>query len=520
MKKLLPYALAFLLFAALPASQPGGSRAQTRKPKSRALLVGISTYEGPNVPSTRGAEEDATETAEFIKSQYGFLDSEIKMLRGKEATAKNIVAEFQHWLIEGTQPGDRVFFLYAGHGSQLPDDGNDEDDGLDETLAPYDVKPDGTNMIRDDEIGRLTAQLSGRLAVLLFDSCHSGTISRAPVGGSSAAKSDARYLPSPKQVTAARAVGTRGGGSGEYEVRDLPQDDSRILKTRDLKLVKTKTVGPAAGIVVISAARAGQVAFSMDVGGGRQRGALSYVFCQAHRNRTPTLKELGDEIEIRFNELHRDKRLKGTQQPDFEVISTVPLNDKPLFADELTVPAVAFANPSSALKVTLRSLEKKQTYKLGEDISYEVTTSAPGWLYLLVFSQNPVATCVFPTKDDPDNYVKKDAIRLPRSDYFQAQAPTGKDVVIALLSSVKLDLGDKEEMTWDEVFDRLRSKKLAGYVKTRGVGTKKPGQSSGAPSPASLDEADWQAASLVIETVSKPIGQSAQPARKINLKRK
>ncbi|MGH9939185.1 MAG: hypothetical protein ACREAM_23330, partial [Blastocatellia bacterium] len=68
-------------------------------------------------------------------------------------------------------------------------------------------------------------------------------------------------------------------------------------------------------------------------------------------------------------------------------------------------------------------------------------------------------------------------------------------VVIALLSKERLDLGDMEMMTWDEVFRRLESKKLAGYVKSRGVGVKKPGQ------PAAAKPADWQAASLIIETV-------------------
>jgi hypothetical protein len=139
---------------------------------------------------------------------------------------------------------------------------------------------------------------------------------------------------------------------------------------------------------------------------------------------------------------------------------------------------------------------------LGDKISYEVETSAAGWLYLIVFSQEGKATCVFPNdtnRDDRDNRVRAGTHRLPRSQHFYAQDPIGKDVVIALLSSVKLDLGDKEEMTWDEVFDRLRSKRLAGYVKTRGVGAKKPHGS--APARPSLDDADWQAASLVIETI-------------------
>src|SRR5262245_6093336 len=186
------------LFLCFGAPQWGAARQmQPKRTKGRALLVGVNKYEQPDVKATGGAEEDALETAELIRRRYGFEENEIRLLLGKEATAANIIATFQSWLIEDTGPGDRVFFLYAGHGSRLEDDNGDEDDGEDEALAPYDAKLNGENFIRDDEIGRLIARLSGRSAALVFDSCHSGTISR----GKGAARSvtspegDARYLP-------------------------------------------------------------------------------------------------------------------------------------------------------------------------------------------------------------------------------------------------------------------------------------------------------------------------------------
>ena len=84
---------------------------------------------------------------------YGFPESSIKLLLNADATAQNIEESFQSWLIDSTGPGDRVFFSYAGHGSQLEDDNGDEEDGFDETLAPYDVDPmSGANQIRDHPI--------------------------------------------------------------------------------------------------------------------------------------------------------------------------------------------------------------------------------------------------------------------------------------------------------------------------------------------------------------------------------
>ena len=61
----------------------------------------------------------------FIREKYGFTAAEVHMLTGKQATRAAILREFSEWLIGGTRPGDRVFLLFSGHGSQLPDDNGD-----------------------------------------------------------------------------------------------------------------------------------------------------------------------------------------------------------------------------------------------------------------------------------------------------------------------------------------------------------------------------------------------------------
>lgn len=519
MKKFFAYSLLtaclFILLPALSASR----RAQTRPPKKRALLVGINHYAQSYVPPTPGAEEDALAMRELLIKRYGFRAEEIKLLLGKEATAANIVAGFRKLLIAETEPGDQVFFHYSGHGSRVPDDDGDEADGFDEVLAPFDVAQQGadsySNLIRDDQLGLLIGDLKGRQAVLVFDSCHSGTISRAP-GNATANTTKPRYLPVPAELrnlqTTSRAAGS---GSTGFEVRDFAADaGTRQLRMRDLKLVKEKLDDSSGRIAVISAAQAGQLAYPVKVAGG-DRGALSYLFTETQQTQALSFNELRAKITDGMAQFNSGKR---QQTPVFEVLTPFPL-DAPLFAAEpLVAPALAFANPDSALQVTLRTREGKQRYRVGEDISYEVTTSAPGFLYLLVFSQERKASCVFPTADAPDNHVGKGTHRLPRADTFIVEEPLGKDVTVALLSSIKLNLGDQEKMTWDEVFARLRSQKLTGYINRRGVGTKKPGQIS-AP-PISLDDADWQAASLVIETIAKPAGRtaSAKPAKARSLR--
>src|SRR5215475_11220184 len=121
--------------------------------KDRALLVGIDTYKykAAGVPDTPGCVQDAKTMKEILTSRFNFSEGSIHQLLNSEATSARIKEELQSWLIKGTEPGDRVFFLYSGHGSQLPDDNGDEKDGLDETVAPYDVNPEtGSGEIRDD----------------------------------------------------------------------------------------------------------------------------------------------------------------------------------------------------------------------------------------------------------------------------------------------------------------------------------------------------------------------------------
>ncbi len=468
----------------------------------RALVVGVEKYGDSRVPETPGCVQDATQTAEFLKSRYGFTDSNIKILTNEKATAANIESEFRHWLIEGTQPGDRVFFLYAGHGSQLPDDNGDESDGEDETIAPYDVNPEtGTGEIRDDVFDEMIAQLSGRRAVLVFDSCHSGTISREipklhafPRGGG------ARYLPRPDQfkslVAAKQEARESGGGMSPYSVAGAP-------RSRDLKRVggfldssKIKTLS---GVVVISAAAATQRAYPLEVG-NTLRGALSYVFASEQEGDAPTLRNLKARIAKRINALQASGKLDGDQQPQFDVISTVALDDEPLFATAESAPAIALTNPISPMRVSLATGENKILYHNGEKVTYQVTTDTGGYLYLLVFSRDNVATCIFPNDRDRDNQITPGTHTIPRANTYEfpVSEPFGRDVFVALVTTERINIGDKVDYTWSEVFQRLNLRGLqeaignaassrAVVVKARGTG---------------LDPQSWQGATVVVE--SKP----------------
>ncbi|HMB28959.1 MAG TPA: caspase family protein [Blastocatellia bacterium] len=460
----------------------------------RALIVGVEKYRDPRVPDTPGCEADARAMEQLIKSVYKF--AEVKVLINEEATASNIERWFRFWLIEGTRPGDRVFFFYAGHGSQIADDNGDEPDGKDETLAPYDVDPrSGANMIRDDLFDEMIGKLSGRRAVLVFDSCHSGTISRGvPKLKDFARGGGVRYLPTPEQFAELEAAASRDAGGAGYVVK---RDARRDLVVED-DFIEPRRFSAVSGAVIISAAGDRQLVYPLAVEGG-YRGALSYLLVESLKRNQPRLRDLAENIRRQIRQLQIAGRLEGDQQPVFTITDNALLADKPLFATWEETPIIALSNRLSPIKIQLRDGDNKSAYRIGEKITYEVTTDAPGYLYLIVFSRQNVATCIFPSSQDPNNLVAPGAIRIPRSAAYEfpIQEPAGRDVVVALLSKQKLDLGEKVEYTWNEVFERLNLKLLqdeVGKYARRDLNVEKTETGLGA--------GDWQATFLILETLA------------------
>ena len=506
----------------------------------RALLVGIDDYKHARVPGTPGALADANAMSRVLTQAYGFEKKDIKLLTGPSATAENILKQFQEWLVDGSSPGDRVFFYYAGHGSQLEDDNGDEDDGWDETLAPYDVVPgSGDNQIRDDMMDAKISSLSGRRAVLLFDSCHSGTITRGiPQDQDLLEGGGARYLPRPDQF------------------RDI-EDGTSSVQMRGKKAYSVaptaggpggrpfdgpSSVGGLSGIVVLSAAGPGQLAYPVEVDGG-YRGAFTYLFEQYHLGRgdgsrsifddlkgaaigaaggaavsaatgstddladtaidAMSVAAIGSAMNKGMEKLRKDGKLMGNQQAFYEVISEVPLEERPLFGDWNEAAVVALNNPVVDRTVRIDTESGGRQFDEGEDLSFVVESSHAGFLYLFVFSEGQRATCVFPNPSDMNNEIRAGTFVLPgeREYRFPVQAPFGRDVVTALVSDQAMAICDRVEYTWSELFDRLRLDEIQDRVlalSMRGVGV--------APKESPQDDIvtdnahQWQADSVVIET--------------------
>ncbi|MEE9279979.1 MAG: caspase family protein [Myxococcota bacterium] len=138
----------------------------------RALLIGINDYE--RLPRLRGAVNDVETIRALLVTQFGFARGDVTLLTDGEATRAGILAAFEKLVTEAGR-ADTVYVHYSGHGSQVRDANGDESDGLDETICPQDARQPGIADITDDELDAIIDRLNVAAAVVVLDSCHSGT---------------------------------------------------------------------------------------------------------------------------------------------------------------------------------------------------------------------------------------------------------------------------------------------------------------------------------------------------------
>jgi caspase domain-containing protein len=165
---------------------PCPASAQTR----RALLIGINDYTRltsdsslakigrDRIPPLDGSVNDVNAMRDLLVARFGFEPAHITVLLDTAATRAAIVAGIRR-LTSEAQPGDVVFFFYAGHGSQRYNSRTIRPTKLDQTIVPADANR-GVFDIRDKELAALfDAVLDKHVTLtLIFDSCHSGAITR------------------------------------------------------------------------------------------------------------------------------------------------------------------------------------------------------------------------------------------------------------------------------------------------------------------------------------------------------
>ncbi len=155
---------------------------EARSRSGWALLIGIDTY--PRFGDRRqlgGCVNDVRIMKDALVRRFGFEEERIRVLTNLEATQAAILEAFED-LVRQVGKNESVIVHYSGHGSQKPDEEDDEPDGYDETLVPCDSgrDPYPNRDITDDWIHDWLQRLMVRtpFITLIFDCCNSGTIFR------------------------------------------------------------------------------------------------------------------------------------------------------------------------------------------------------------------------------------------------------------------------------------------------------------------------------------------------------
>ncbi len=150
-------------------------RRKTSASKARALSlhIGLNTVNASDYGGWTGplasCEFDANDMATLARAQ----GIQASVLLTKKCTRTNTLAGIRG-AAKSLRAGDLFFLTYSGHGGQVPDVTGDEADKQDETWCLYDGQ-----LIDDELYFELSRFAAGVRILVLSDSCHSGTVTRA-----------------------------------------------------------------------------------------------------------------------------------------------------------------------------------------------------------------------------------------------------------------------------------------------------------------------------------------------------
>lgn len=147
----------------------------------KALLIGINYTTLDNKLQLKGCISDSYKLKELITIHYGFNEVNITMLNDDVEdeeylpTRSNILREL--YKLKKYSAEDEVWIYYSGHGSYIRDINGDEEGSYDSVIMPIDYKKLG--YILDDQLFNILKDYKSK-TLIIFDSCHSGTICDMP----------------------------------------------------------------------------------------------------------------------------------------------------------------------------------------------------------------------------------------------------------------------------------------------------------------------------------------------------
>ena len=171
------------------ATAAAGKTRASSKVKAQSIHLGLNGVDPKHYGGWSGelcaCEFDANDMAALARAA-GMTTT---VLLTKNATRTKALAAVRA-AAKQLKSGDLLLLTYSGHGGQIPDVTGEEDDKLDETWCLYD------GQVIDDEIYlELSGFAEGVRVLVLSDSCHSGTVTRAIVPPIGAPEQRSKMMP-------------------------------------------------------------------------------------------------------------------------------------------------------------------------------------------------------------------------------------------------------------------------------------------------------------------------------------
>ncbi len=208
----------------------------------KALLVGIGEYQIEQA-NLKGIDLDL-EQMRRVALAAGYTKENTVVLADRDATLANFRIVFHRELIRGVSAGDRVLIYFSGHGTQVEDrNGDEKEDHTDEALMMHDTRKRYSrgkhrleNVLIDDEIEDLLADIPTSDVLVLVDACHSGTVTRYldPDGNADLEQQPKTFLyegmPTPLEGSS-RAINDSDTRQYNYVALTASRDDQLAIAT-------------------------------------------------------------------------------------------------------------------------------------------------------------------------------------------------------------------------------------------------------------------------------------------------
>ena len=406
-----------LMFLAMASSARG---------EDRALLIGVGRYAQID-EKLNGVSLDIHMMREFALL-LGFKRQAIKVLEHETASTEKVFSTVENWLINGVGPDDRVLFYFSGHGSQIPDENNDENDQFDEVLLLYDaaLKEQSrsrtlTGVLVDDDLNTMLARMQSRNILVILDACHSGSATRSlrlnprSISVDGAQVKFFSYSPLPPA----------GGGQGSFDVMDA--EDSSEIKDRYVAIAACrddeKTISTSQGSIFTIGLR--QVVRSAAMAG------VDITPEQLQHQTTAFIRK-----EIQSDAIAFHPQIAGSHNLKKRPLKLAPLAAGGGFVGKEMERLVYKSN------ATLWIHLNKTCFEIGDVLKISVWVPEAGYLNIISVDPKDRATVLFPNQYHISSAVNRGKLTIPanRMDFeMVTDGATGSNQITAFLTKSPLN---------------------------------------------------------------------------------